>query len=220
MIEFYIFLKGVGIGTAIAASGLGPMSLLCMRRTLVAGWRHGLAVGAGITIGDAIYGTVAALGLAGVSRFMLAHGKPLHLAAGLFLIYLGLRGLRTVPPMTGQTADASARAWTRGLIGAILLTLTNPPTIIMFAALFTSLAPTGGLSLDAALATVAGVFLGSLLWWCILTTVVGSLRHVIGQRVRTWISRITGQCSPDSVSSKCAGLSMRRSQIWIEPGFP
>jgi hypothetical protein len=118
MIDFSIFLKGVGVGTAIAASGIGPMSLLCMRRTLIAGWRSGLAIGGGIAIGDAIYGAVTALGLAGVSQFMLAHEKPLHLAAGLFLIYLELRSFWTARPMVEQTADPSALACDHSSIDA------------------------------------------------------------------------------------------------------
>lgn len=92
MLDPSLFLKAVGVGVGIAiAAPVGPMSLLCMRRTLTRGWRHGLAIGGGIAIGDASYGVVAALGLASLSRFMLAHEKPLHLAAGLFLIYLGLK---------------------------------------------------------------------------------------------------------------------------------
>ncbi len=80
----------MGFGLAVAAP-VGPMSLLCMRRTLAQGWRQGLATGAGIAAGDGVYAGVAVLGLAGLSSFMLAHERPLHLAAGLFLLYLGLR---------------------------------------------------------------------------------------------------------------------------------
>src|SRR4051794_13989537 len=88
-----LFLKAVGIGVAVAAP-VGPMSILCMRRTLAQGWGQGMAVGLGIALGDAAYGLVAGLGLAGVSSFMLAHQKPLHLAAGLVLLWLGVRAWR------------------------------------------------------------------------------------------------------------------------------
>ena len=80
-----IWAKAAGIGLAVAAP-VGPMSLLCMRRTLSDGWRWGLATGAGIAVGDACYAAVAALGLAGVSTFVMAWEKQLHLAAGLVLI--------------------------------------------------------------------------------------------------------------------------------------
>lgn len=190
MFDPSLYLKAIGIGVAIAAP-VGPMSLLCMRRTLTRGWRHGLAIGGGIAIGDATYGAIAALGLAGVSRFMLAYEKPLHIAAGLFLIYLGLKAF-----WASRTDDAAevapSRGWPRDLATAILLTLTNPPTIIMFAAVFTALAPASGLDVGGALSTVAGVFTGSLLWWCLVVALVSGFRHAIGRRARTWIDRAAG----------------------------
>jgi len=182
-------LKGMGFGLAVAAP-VGPMSLLCMRRTLASGWQPGLATGAGIATGDAAYGCVAALGLASVSHFMLAHERPLHLAAGLFLLYLGLRTV-----FSGPSPDASAPVTigtARAYGSAVLLTLTNPPTIIMFAAIFASMAPAAGFDPISALATAGGVAAGSMLWWCGVVGVVSAFRHAIGQRMRRWIDRVAG----------------------------
>ena len=97
-----LFFTAAGVGLAIAAP-VGPMGMLCIRRTLSDGPRAGLAIGFGIASGDAIYGLVAALGMVSVSRFMLAYDRPLHLVAGLFLLYLGVRTLLQKAP-----ADASA----------------------------------------------------------------------------------------------------------------
>jgi threonine/homoserine/homoserine lactone efflux protein len=191
MIDPSLFVKAMGIGVAVAAP-VGPMSLLCMRTTLARGWRHGLAIGAGIAIGDAIYGAVAALGLAGLSAFMLAHEKPLHAAAGLFLIYLGLKSFWTRTSADDEAKTMSAHGWKHDLATSILLTLANPPTIIMFAAVFTALAPTGGFAPGGVLATVAGVFAGSLLWWCAVVALVTSFRSAIGANARIWIDRVSG----------------------------
>ncbi len=185
-----LYYKAIGIGAAVAAP-VGPMSLLCMRRTLTRGWQNGLAIGCGIAIGDATYGAVAALGLASVSRFMVAYEKPLHIAAGIFLIYLGLKTLRTKTAETPAELGAS-KGWLRDLVTSILLTLTNPPTIIMFAAVFTALAPASGLDLAGAVSTIAGVFTGSLSWWCLVVALVTGFRHAIGRGARTWIDRIAG----------------------------
>jgi threonine/homoserine/homoserine lactone efflux protein len=182
-------LKAAGCGLAVAAP-VGPMSLLCMRRTLAAGWRQGLATGGGIAVGDACYAAVAALGLAGVSAFMLAHERPLHLLAGAFLVWLGLKTWLQRPPAEGAAAAGAAGSWPAAFAGAVLLTLTNPPTIIMFAAIFTALAPASGLDPAAASATVAGVFAGSALWWCGLVAAVSALRHGIGGGARTCIDRL------------------------------
>ncbi|MFN3514650.1 MAG: LysE family translocator [Phenylobacterium sp.] len=185
-----LFLKACGVGLAVAAP-VGPMALLCMRRTLTRGWGQGLATGAGIAVGDACFAAVAALGLAGVSAFMLAHQEPLHLAAGLFLIWLGLKTFfrkaeeaEAVRPESASLAGAFA--------GSVLLTLTNPPTIIMFAAVFAALAPAHGFQPATAAVTVAGVFTGSMLWWIGMVAVVAAARHAVGRRARRWIDRVSG----------------------------
>jgi threonine/homoserine/homoserine lactone efflux protein len=187
---FLLSVKAAGFGLAVAAP-VGPMSLLCMRRTMTLGWRQGLATGLGIATGDGLYAAVAALGLAGVSSFLLAHEQPLHLAAGLFLIFLGARTVLSA----GAPAPEEARqavSWTAAFGGAVLLTLTNPPTIIMFAAIFAALAPASGFDAAAAAATVGGVFAGSLLWWCGIVGFVSLFRHALGGRTRRWIDRVAG----------------------------
>jgi len=167
------------------------MSVLCMRTTLARGWRHGLAIGAGIAIGDALYGAVATLGLASLSGFLLLHEKSLHIAAGLILMYLGLTSFWKQNAGEEQSA-VSVRGWRWDLATSIVLTLTNPPTIIMFAAVFAALAPVGGLRALNALAAVTGVFVGSLLWWSIIVGFVAVIRHGVGSAARRWIDWISG----------------------------
>lgn len=183
-------LKSAGFGFAVAAP-VGPMCLLCMRRTLALGWRQGMATGLGIASGDAAYAAVAALGLAGVSSFLFAHARPLHLAAGLMLLWLGIRTLR-MGEAAGPAAPVEAARWPAAYAAAAVLTLTNPPTIITFAAIFTALAPPSGFDASVAAATVGGVFAGSLAWWCGVVATVGLFRHAIGPRTRRWIDRVAG----------------------------
>jgi threonine/homoserine/homoserine lactone efflux protein len=164
-----------------------------MRRSLTVGWRHGLATGFGIAAGDGIYAAVAALGLTGISAFMLAYDRPLHLAAGLFLLYLGLKTFwRKGNGDSEAAAIPSAASTARAFWGSLLLTLTNPPTIIMFAAIFAALAPKGGFEPISALVTVGGVTLGSLFWWCFIVSCVTAFRHALGRRVRLWIDWLAG----------------------------
>lgn len=186
-----IFITAMGFGLAVAAP-VGPMAILCMRRSLTEGWRPGLATGFGIATGDGLYAAVAALGLTGISEFMLAYDRPLHLAAGLFLIYLGLKTFWRRPAENGALPAPAAVSTLRAFWGSLLLTLTNPPTIIMFAAIFAALAPKGGFEPMTAAATVGGVTLGSLLWWVFIVGGVTLFRHALGRRVRLWIDRLAG----------------------------
>ncbi len=188
-----LFLKAAGVGLAVAAP-VGPMALLCMRRSLALGWRRGLATGLGIATGDGIYALVAAAGLTGLSHFLFVHARLLHFAAAAALLYLGIVTFRARPAASSPTpALAPERAPGRGAyLGSVLLTLTNPPTIITFAAFFSVLAPRTGFDSATAALTVGGVFAGSLLWWCGLVAVISGLRAAIGERVRRVIDRIAG----------------------------
>ncbi|CAD6541696.1 LysE family translocator [Paraburkholderia sabiae] len=198
MFSTALFLTAAGVGLAVAAP-VGPMGMLCIRRTLTDGPRAGLAIGFGIASGDAFYGLIAALGLVSVSHFMLAYDKPLHIIAGLFLLYLGVRTmLQKVPEDSsknnenGKLANIGHAGALKAFASALLLTLTNPQTVIMFAALFTTLAPRGPFSSSVALTTVFGVFCGSIAWWCFLVTAVSLARHAIGHKLRVIIDRIAG----------------------------
>jgi threonine/homoserine/homoserine lactone efflux protein len=188
-LEIVAFVKTCAIGVAIAAP-VGPMSLLLMRRTLAQGARFGLATGAGIAVGDGAYALVAALGLGGIMHFMLAHERPLHVAAGAFLVYLGWRTFFARTPDIRREASPSASIGA-AFGSALLLTLTNPPTIVSFMAVFALLAPSGSNALGSA-AMAGGVFTGSLLWWVFVSLLVGAARRALGPHTRRWIDRLSG----------------------------
>lgn len=196
-----LLLKSALIGASIAAP-VGPMSLLCMRRTLARGWQNGLAIGGGIALGDGIYGAIAAFGLAGISLFLLSYERPLHVIAGLTLLFLGLKSLW---PRTGEVLARiePERGWLQDLLTAFALTLSNPPTLLMFAAVFTSLAPRGGFHLDEAILTALGVLLGSLAWWGLLVAIISRFKHALDLKARNLIDKISG-----AVLAILGGLSL------------
>jgi len=184
------FLRGLVLGFSIAAP-VGPIGVLCIRRTLAEGRVAGLLSGLGAASADAVYGSIAALGLTAVSAFLVSQGFYLRLVGGLFLCVLGARTL-----LTRQT-PVSAQATTGGSAGAyastFALTLTNPMTILAFAAMFAGLGFVGpGASYQEAAALVTGVFAGSMLWWITLTSAVGLLRDRITTRHMLWVDRISG----------------------------
>jgi len=183
-------LRGLAIGFAIAAP-VGPIGVLCIRRTLAHGRLSGLLSGLGAATADALYGAVAGFGLTAVSHFLIAQQQLLRAAGGAFLIYLGVRTFLT------SSADKEPAPDSKGLLAAyastLLLTLANPVTIISFAAVFAGLgigARAGGYGSAAML--VLGVFLGSALWWVVLSTGVGvSRRHFRAAGLR-WANRVAG----------------------------
>ena len=183
-------LRGLLIGFSIAAP-VGPIGVLCIRRTLAEGRIPGLVSGLGAATADATYGSIAGFGLTFISSLLISQQVWLRLIGGIFLCYLGLRTFLTRP------AEQAASAKGNGLIGmyasTLFLTLTNPLTILSFAAIFAGLgvASTGGNYLAAGI-LVLGVFLGSALWWFILSGGVSIFRTKFTTRGLRWVNRISG----------------------------
>lgn len=195
-----LFFKAFVIGLSIAAP-VGPIGVLCIRRTLVFGRRIGFVSGLGAATADAFYGAVAAFGLTVLFRFFMQNARPLHLIGGAVLLLIGLRTMLARRDVA-VTADAPPRS--SGLLPAyastFFLTITNPMTIISFAAVFAVIAPAGGLDYGSAAVTVAGVFLGSAAWWLFLSAGVGAVRLGLrrgpetpaGARLLALVSRLSG----------------------------
>ena len=181
-----LFLRGLAIGFAVAVA-LGPIGLLVIRRTLDRGWAYGFLSGVGVATGDATYGAIAAFGLTAVTELLVGADRWLGIAGGIVLVVMAARALRSSlwsgAEAPGARADPTrldhpVAVWA----SMVALTLTNPTTILSFAALFASIgAGTRGAS--GAAAVVAGVFLGSVAWWAILTGAVAAFRARVTPRV-------------------------------------
>jgi threonine/homoserine/homoserine lactone efflux protein len=179
-----LFARGVILGFTIAAA-VGPISLLVIRRTLAEGRVVGLVSGLGVATADGTYGAIAAFGLGAITDILVGGQRILGLVGGLFLLWLAWQTARAAP---AEPAAAPERRG--GLAGAYLstlgLTLTNPMTILSFAALFAGLGIAPG-DVAGATSLTLGVFLGSASWWVVLTVLVGALRSRI---TTVWLGRI------------------------------
>ncbi|MBN1304266.1 MAG: LysE family translocator [Anaerolineales bacterium] len=186
-----LFLTGVMFGLSIAAP-VGPIGVLCIRRTLVYGRLNGFLSGMGAASADAVYGSIAGFGLTLISSSLMRGQFWLHLLGGLFLVYLGLKTFFAQPGLeaaeTNPTSDlAKAYATT------FLLTLTNPMTILSFAAIFAGLDVTATAGdYPSAFKLVLGVFTGSALWWGLLSLGIGFLHNKVSPNSLQWINRISG----------------------------
>jgi threonine/homoserine/homoserine lactone efflux protein len=185
-----IFLRGFIIGFSIAAP-VGPIGMLCIRRTLADGRLTGLLTGFGAATADMLYCGIAAFGLTFVMEFVLDQVGWLRIIGGLFLLYLGINTFLTKP------AEEAAKHSRSGLFGAylstFLLTITNPITILSFLAIFAGLRLAGSNgSYSMAALMVIGVFLGSAAWWLTLSSVVAILRARFTTAWMVWVNRVSG----------------------------
>lgn len=182
--------QGLIIGFSIAAP-VGPIGLLCIRRTLTGGHISGFVSGLGAATADALYGFVAGFGLTLISSILLNQQVSLRLIGGAFLCYLGLKTFVSTP------AEQGAPIKGKGLMGAyastFFLTLTNPITILSFAGVFAGLGVgSTGRDYISAGTLVTGVFIGSALWWLILSMGVSWFQKKFNPQGLHWINRISG----------------------------
>jgi threonine/homoserine/homoserine lactone efflux protein len=184
--------RGLLMGFAIAAP-VGPIGVLCIRRSLAEGWLTGFLTGLGAATADGFYGGVAAFGLTAISGVLVAEQGIIRVVGGLLLCYLGVRTLLAKPALEA----ASARRG-RGLLGAyattVGLTLTNPATIISFAAVFAGLGLAGvaNSAIAAPGLLTLGVLLGSASWWLLLSGGVSLLRARLTTGALRWVNRLSG----------------------------
>lgn len=183
------FLKGLAFGFLLAAT-VGPMWILCFRRTLAHGRLFGFVSGMGVATADALYGSMAAFGLTAVSGFLLAQKFWLAAIGGAFLCWLGVKTLLSHPG--DRPADVPAGSLAVAYTSTFALTLTNPATILAFVAIFAGLGLAASTSYAEAALVVLGVVIGSAFWWTVLAVGAGWLRKRAGPRLLRTINIVAG----------------------------
>lgn len=191
--DISFLVRGLLIGFSIAAV-VGPIGVLCIQRTLHKGFRYGLVTGLGAATADAVYGGIAGFGLTVITSFLVSQARWVHIIGGLFLVYLGIKTVLSKPAVqAARAAEGQANDFLGAYTSTLLLTLTNPLTILSFVAIFAGLGVGGNKnSVLSATLVVCGVFLGSTLWWCVLTGGVSLFRGRLTRQWLLWINRISG----------------------------
>lgn len=185
--EMGILWRGMVLGVIIAAP-VGPIGLLCIRRSLERGLTAGLATGLGAAIADALFSAIAAFGITAVLDLITGNMLQLQIVGGLFLLGVAIHAFMRDPKPLAAAPEAGNL--TAAVATGLLFTITNPVTILGISAVIVGFGNTKGPAQDATL--VAGVFLGSLAWWGILCGGVTLLRHRVTGRTVHWINIATG----------------------------
>jgi threonine/homoserine/homoserine lactone efflux protein len=187
-VDLPLFARGSILGFSVAAV-VGPIALLCIRRTLSAGFGVGFVSGLGAATADATYAAVAGFGISAVAGALVDQRLWLRVVGGLFLVYLALRTIRAAPAERSAAASVSGMRLAGAYSSTVVLTLSNPLTILSFAGIFAGLGlgSLGAASTRSALALVVGVFLGSAAWWLLLAGLIARLRGRVTPR---WLRRV------------------------------
>lgn len=182
-----LFAKALLVGLSIAAP-VGPIGLLVIQRSLRDGPALGLATGLGAALADGLYGAIGAFGVSRLIDALSGARVPLALGGGAFLMWLAWR-IWQAPTRDDVGLPANRRGAWASMASTFVLTLSNPATIFSFIAVFGTLAAPPAVS--APWTMIGGVLLGSALWWLLLSSVVGRLRHRIGANAMRTVNRLS-----------------------------
>lgn len=190
MQEIHYLIKGLIIGLSIAVP-VGPIGVLCIRRTLTRGRMVGFLSGLGAATADGLYGAIAGFGLTFLVNFIIGKQIWLRLIGGGLLCILGAKTFLAKPVEQGASVDGNS-LWNEYLT-TFFLTLTNPMTILFFVAVFAGLGI--GSTRDSYVSAgilVSGVFFGSAMWWLVLCGFTGLLQKLLNLERLRWLNRISG----------------------------
>jgi threonine/homoserine/homoserine lactone efflux protein len=179
------FAKGVVVGLVIAVP-VGPAGMLCVRRAIIGGAIFGLVSGFGAASADAFFGAIAGFGLTFIRDWLLAWRDVLGVGGGTFLLIVGVKSLLVPPPV--RTAPLGHQRLAGAFLSTFALAITNPVTILAFAAIFTQIGFDPASGTVSIVTLVLGVFSGSLAWWVSLSAAAPALRR-FGM---SWLPRFAG----------------------------
>lgn len=189
-----ILVKGMGVGLAVAAP-VGPIGLLCIRRTLTHGKTAGLASGLGAASADAVYGFMVAAGLA-ATGLLITYARPMTIIGGLLIVWLGAMSVRVFLRSANNHAQPAMAGQAHGVLSAyattFALTISNPMTILAFLALVAGLGASTASHPAAPYVLVLGVFVGSALWWLLLVHVAAAARTRLTPNATRWLDLVSG----------------------------
>jgi threonine/homoserine/homoserine lactone efflux protein len=191
-----LIVAGVIMGL-IAAVPIGPVNLICIRRSFAFGPVNGFMSGLGAALGDGVFAAITFFGLTWIAQLIQSYDSVIEIVGGALLVWFGVHTV--ISPVVGKLEDGDkndtgASSLVRAMMSSFVLTITNPATLIAFASMFASFhALIGGANsyVDAGF-VVAGVVGGSAGWWLCLTSVIGIFHTRITDRTVRIINRGSG----------------------------
>ena len=183
-------LKGIAIGFALAAP-VGPLGVICIRRTIAHGAKQGLVVGLSAAVADILYGMVAVFGVTLISDFIHEQQQWIRIVGGVVLIILGYRTYHCHPANERQINGTNGHI--RAFFSTFFITLTNPMSIFAFAAVFASVGiKEVSTNLTYAIFLLGGIFLGTMSWFSLLTGLVHFFKEKINTDGICLVNKIAG----------------------------
>ncbi len=197
MTYLILIISGFVIGL-IAAVPIGPVNLLCVRRTFAYGSLYGFLSGLGAALADVVFAAIVGFGFTAISQLIKSHSTPIEIVGGTMLLVFGVHTFMASPQLrldeNLKAKEQDGGTLARAMASTFALAITNPATLLTFTVMFAGVAGLvgGQASYFGAVLLVLGVAAGSTSWWFTLTTVAGLFHAKINEGVMKLINRISG----------------------------
>ena len=185
-----LLIGGIIVGLMIAMP-VGPVNILCIRRTIGAGWRSGVISGVGAAAADMLYGGIAGFSITLVIQFLVREQFWIRLFGGILLVGIGIWYFFKRPVALDARLQDRGSAYS-DIRSAFLLTLTNPTTVLSFVALLAALGMGAQRLWWLTVFLVGGIFCGSMMWWIVLSVIVNHFRDRFNDRLLLLMNRFAG----------------------------
>lgn len=179
MLENYL-LRGLLIGLIFGVPA-GAIGVLTIQRTLNGGFSAGLATGLGSSAADLLYACVGIFSVTLVSDFLTQYQRPISLLGGLLIGALGIHIFRQ--KVQTQQQESNRTKLPLCFASSFAIAVTNPATVLSFLMAFTAFEITGNQTGAQSIQLIAGIFLGTLCWWSILSGITAIFRSWINHRI-------------------------------------
>ncbi|MDR0733842.1 MAG: LysE family translocator [Dysgonamonadaceae bacterium] len=184
--------KGIIIGILVSAP-MGPIGLLCVQRTLNKGPWHGFFSGVGAAFSDLFYAVFVCLGMGFVIDFIEGHQTILQIFGSVSLLFFGVYTFRSNPFKRVHMPKENINSFSQDFITAFFLTLSNPFILLVYIVLFSRF--NFILPEEKTVSMLLGllcILTGALLWWFLITFLVGKLRKIMNLRGLWLVNKTVG----------------------------
>lgn len=190
--SLHLLIEGIIIGIAVSIP-LGPLGILCIKRTVNKTWKSGFISGLGVATSDTLYAIIAGFSLTIIIDFLRQYEAYFKLLGTVMVVLLGLYIFLSNPAKEIQKFRRKGNSYFQDYVTAVLLTLTNPLAIFVFLAIFTSYSIVLRMSHPAdAFLIVAGIYIGASSWWLSLTGIAYNFKHHLTISTLWWANKIIG----------------------------
>ncbi len=192
MLENFIKAIIVGLGASIP---LGPLGIMCIQKTISKGRYSGFSIGLGSSLADVFYATIALFSLSFINDFIDENRQWVMLIGGVVIFFIGLNIAVSNPvKQLRQPKKSNGSKHAQEVLQGFVVTISNPGALVLLLGFFALVGIDigGHYTRYSVVVILAGVFLGTALWWFTLSTGINIFRRRFRLRQLLWINRVSG----------------------------